>query len=477
MNDSLKKKTIHGVIWSSIDRFSSQGVSFIISIILARLLSPQDYGLIAMTSILISISQAFIDSGFSSAVVRKKNRTETDLSTAFYSNVIIGVICYSIVFVLSPSIANFFGELILSPIIKVMGSIFFLFSLCNIQQAILTIKVDFKTQTFISLISVSISGIIGIIMAYCDYGVWSLVYQQVLAAILRTILLWVLIKWRPAASFSMDSFNDLFSFGSKMLATGIMNSVFNNLYTIIIGRSFSSATLGFYSKADQLGQFSSVNITGVLQRVTFPILVIIQDDMPRFKKSYFKIMRLTSFVVFPLMVGLAALATPLVSILLTEKWTDTASLLQIICFALIWYPIYSLNLNVMEVKGRSDYLLKAEAINKIVSVIILIVSLPFGLFVICIGRICSSLISLFVSTYYSNKILEVKSSTIIKEILPALTISIIMYLCIHCTQYIVNTNWLKLLLGGGLGLIIYLFVSFAINTRDLKEMIQIFKRK
>lgn len=477
MANSLRQKTIHGVIWSAIDRFASQGIAFIISIVLARLLTPDDYGIIAMLAIFISISQAFVDSGFSSAIVQKQNRTELDLSTALYTNIGIGIVFYLILFFCSPFIASFYNEPILESVTKVMGLVFLIFSLSNVQQAVLTIRVDFKTQTKISLISVTLSGLLGITLAYCEYGVWALAWQQVVAASIRCILLWKFLRWRPLLKFSKKSFKELFSFGSKMLATGLLNSVFNNLYTIIIGKKFNAASLGYYSRADQLAQFPSTNVTGILQRVTFPVLAQLQNEHERFNEAYFKILKLTMFVIFPLMFLLSALSEPIIKILLTEKWIGSANLLGLISFALMLYPIYSLNLNVLEAKGRSDYLLKSEFINKIINVITLLLSLPLGLIAICYGRILSSICAVCISAYFSQKATKISMTRAFTQILPTFLLSIGIWGIAWLLQFFVSNSWLQIIIATILGGSFYIGIAHIFKFKELTEIKKILQKK
>lgn len=477
MGNSLRQKTIRGVLWSAIDRFSSQGIEFVISVILARLLTPNDYGIIAMLTIFISISQAFVDSGFSSAIVQKRNRTELDLSTALYSNIVIGLVFYLVLFFCSPLIAKFYNEPILVPVTKVMGLVFFIFSLSNVQQAVLTIRVDFKTQTKISLISVFLSGILGITLAYWGYGVWALAWQQVTAALIRCILLWYFLKWRPLLQFSKKSFCELFSFGSKMLATGLLNSIFNNLYTIIIGKNFNAASLGFYSRADQLAQFPSTNVTGILQRVTFPVLAQLQDEYVRFNDAYFKILKLTMFIVFPIMLLVSALSEPIIKILLTEKWIESAKLLQLICFALMFYPIYLLNLNVLEAKGRSDYLLKSELINKIINLLVLLISLPFGLIAICYGRIVSSCCSVCISAYYANKVTTISVIFVFKQLLPTVFLSIGLFGIAWFLQSSTENVWSQIFSATTIGGCFYIGAAKLLKMQEIIELKKILYKK
>lgn len=318
--ESLKQKTTKGLFWSSVERFSNQGVQFFFSIILARLLSPSDYGIVAMVVIFFAIAQTFVDSGFSNAIVRKKDRTESDLSTCFYFNILIGFVFYILLFLCSPFIAEFYGQPILSPIVKISGLNVLINSLCIVQQAQFTIRIDFKTQAKVTLTSTVISGILGILLAYLGYGVWALVWQGVTGSFVRMILFWILSKWRPRESFSKDSFHYLFGYGSKLLASGLLDTTYNNIYPIVIGKFYSPAQLGNFSRAQGWASLPSSNITGILQRVTFPVLTEMQDDNERLATNYRKLLRLSAFVIFPLMMLLAAIASPLVRVVITSKW-------------------------------------------------------------------------------------------------------------------------------------------------------------
>ena len=321
MSENLKSKTVSGVLWSAVERFSLQGVQFVINILMARLLLPSDYGMIGMLAVFLQISQTFVDSGFSDALVQKKDRTETDLSTVFYFNIVISVLLYVLLFISAPYIAQFYRmpELTLVTRIIMLNLIFSSFT--AVPKTILTIRIDFRTQSKISLISAIISGVVGIIMAYKGTGVWALVAQTLLNAILITFLFFCCVNWRPLRIFSKASFQGLFSFGSKLLFSRLIHALYYNLYAIVIGRQYSSIELGYYTRAEQFAIFPSGNINAIISRVTFPILSSIQDDDKRLALAYRKYIRLASFLIFPLMIGLAAIAEPLVSFLLSAKWS------------------------------------------------------------------------------------------------------------------------------------------------------------
>ena len=339
MSNSLKQVATKGVLWSSIERFSVQGIQFVIMIIMARLLTPEDYGLVGMLTIFLAVSQSLIDSGFSQALIRKQNRTEVDNSTVFYFNIAVGLALYLLFYISAPWVADFYGLPELSLVMRVvcLGIIFN--SLAVVQRALLTVRIDFKTQAKASLIAAVISGMAGIILAYTGFGIWALVCQQLVNLGINTLLLWIFSKWKPMRTYSWKSFRELFSFGSKLLASGLLDTTYNNIYPIVIGKVFSAGDLGHYTRAQQFSVFPSSNITGILQRVTYPVLCSIQNDIDRLRGVYRKFLKLSAYVVFPLMTGLAAVSFPFIRIVLGEKWIFCAVLLQIICFSMMWYPI------------------------------------------------------------------------------------------------------------------------------------------
>ncbi len=479
MSESLKNKTIKGVVWSAVERFSVAGINFVFGLILARLLMPSDYGVIAMLGIFMAIAQTFIDSGFSNALIRKPDRTETDNATAFYFNIVVGIICYAVLFVSAPLIASFYNTPILVPLTRIIGLNLIFNSLCVVQQALLSVNLDFKTQAKISLIATLVSGPIGIACAYYGMGVWSLVVQTVLSTFMRMCLLWLLAKWRPVEKFSKESFNSLFSYGSKLLASGLLDTIYNNLYTIIIGKKFAATDLGLYTRAEHFAQFPAVNITGILQRVTFPVLSTIQNENERLSINYRKFLRVSGFVVFPLMVGLAAVAEPLIRFILTDKWIDCVPFLQVLCFALMWYPIHAINLNLLQVKGRSDLFLRLEIYKKILGITTLFVSVPLGLMAMCYGRVIISLLALALNTHYTGKLINLGFWRQMRDLLPTLLNSLIMgglvYVCLYFLAD--SSSGIQLAVGILIGAIYYILSNMLLNTMEWKELMLILKRK
>lgn len=447
MSESLRKKTVKGVVWSSFERFSTAGVNFVIGLIIARLLSPKEYGIIAMLAIFMAISQSIIDSGFSNALVRKLDRSESDYSTSFYFNVVIGFLMYGVLYFSAPFIAQFYNTPELENVTKVVGITLVFGSFAIVQQAILTVRIDFKTQMKISLVSAILSGFIGIIMAFNNYGVWALVGQMVSVAFFRTVLLWVIVKWIPKSGFSKQSFNNLFGYGSKLLLAGILETIYRNLYTIIIGKFFQSSALGLYSRGEQIASYPSSNITGVIQRVTFPILSQIQNDQMQLKKAFTQIIRTTCFIVFPLMMFLIIVAKPLVLIILTEKWVGCVEIIQILSISFMWYPVHILNLNVLQIAGRSDLFLKIEFIKKIIGLVLLFATIPFGIILMCWGRVMYCFIELFINMYYTNRIIgSTYFQQLRQQIRMFLSALIMGGLSLWIISYIQN-NWLKIIIA------------------------------
>lgn len=475
--ESLKNKTKKGLAWSMIERFATQGVQFLFGIILARLLSPDDYGVIAMPLVFLAIAQCIIDSGFSTALIRKPELTEDDLSTAFYFNIGIGILCYAVLFFSSPLIADFYHTPILSSLLKVTALAVLFNPLCAVQQAILTRKIDFKTQAIVSLSGAVVSGIVGLYMAYNGFGVWSLVFQQVGGYVMRTILLWILGKWKPKRKWSWESFHYLWGFGSKMLGSGLLDTIYNNIYPIVIGKYFCANDLGNYTRAQQFATLPSSNVTGVLQRVTFPVLSSIQNEDERLAKNYRKILKLSAFLIFPLMLMLSAIADPLVRVLLTDKWEGCIILLQIICFSMMWYPIHAINLNLLTVKGRSDLFFRLEIFKKVVGVIIMCITIPNGILWMVSGSVVSSMIALVINTYYTGKIIHVGYFKQMRDLLPIFGVSFAMWLVILVSFWFFSNIYTQLFIGVIVGVVFYLVSAKIILKSEWNDVLDMIPEK
>ena len=472
---SLKDKTVKGVIWSSIDRFSAQGIKFIFSILIARLLVPEDYGVIAMLNIFLAVSQTFIDSGFGAALVRKIDRTEVDFSTVFYFNIIAATSLYLILFFSASAIAGFYNTPLLESIIKITALNLIINSLSGIHNAKLSIAIDFKSRAKISIVTTVITGIFTLWMAYAGFGVWALVVQTLSSSVIRTVLLWAIVKWYPKFVFSWNSFKELFSFGSKLLASGLLDTLYNNLYTLVIGKVFSSSTLGVYSKANSLAEFPSSNVTTVLQSVTFPVLSTIQNEEARLADAYKRFLKLSAFVVFPMMVGLSAVADPFIRLVLTDKWESAIYILQIVCFAMMWYPIHAINLNILQVKGHSDYFLKLEIIKKIQGVIILCITIPMGIVAMCYGKVIGGVVALFWNTYYTKKLIGYGFMDQVKDLLPVFMHSMLMWVIVRAIVCFIPILWLKLVVGILAGMTYYIGGAYIMKLPEMNELLAILR--
>jgi len=443
---SLKQKTISGLIWSFIDSFANQGLLFVIGIILARLLSPKEFGLIGMITVFIAVSESFINSGFSQAIIRKKNCTETDLSTAFYFNLLAGIFFLSILIIAAPLISRFFSEPQLTSLIRVLSIVLVIDAFTIIQRATLTKRIDFKLQTKISVISNIFAGIVGISMAYMGFGVWSLVSRTLSQRGMNSFLLWSWNKWRPILVFSRKSFNEMFSFGSKLLISCLIDTIYNNIYYLIIGKYFSAQELGYYTRADHFRNLPSKNIQSIISRVSYPVLSEIQDEPFKLKEGYKKLIKSTMFITFILMAGMAAVSEPMVIALVGEKWRPSVIYLQLLCFVGALYPLHALNLNMLNVQGRSDLFLKLEIIKKFLAVPTIIIGIVWGIKVMILGMWFNSVFAYFLNSYYSGKLINYPVNEQLTDIMPSLFLALFMGVMVFIAGQAITTGYLSKLI-------------------------------
>lgn len=423
---SLKQKTVSGLLWSFIDQFANQGISFVVGILLARLLSPREFGLIGMITVFIAISESFINSGFSNALIRKKDATNTDYSTVFYFNLAAGLVFFLILFASAPAIASFFHEPELKAIVQVLGLILIIDSLTVTQKTILVKRVDFKLQARISIIASMGSGIIALVLAFSGFGVWSLVIQRISRQTINSLFLWLWNRWRPMPVFSRESFKELFGFGSKLLASGLIDTLYKNIYYLVIGKYFSAQDLGYYTRANEFKNIPSQHLNGMISRVSYPVLASMQDDVPRLKANYKKLIRSMMFITFTLMMGMAAVAEPMVITLIGEKWKSSITYLQMLAFVGMMYPLNALNLNMLQVQGRSDLFLKLEIIKKIIAVPTIILGVIWGIKVMIVGMIMNTLIAYYLNSYWSGPKIGYSMKEQVKDILPSFGLALLM---------------------------------------------------
>lgn len=467
---SLKAKTTNGMVWSAIDKFTAKAGQFVIGIVLARLLMPEDFGLIGMLSIFIALSQSFIDSGMGSGLIQKKIRSEIDFSTVFIFNLTVSVIIYFVLFFSAPLIAGFYEMPQLVLLTRVLTINIIISSLAIVQRSKLTINIDFKSIAKVHVISVIVGGSAAMALAYIGWGVWALVAQRLLSTLVSTGMFWLLSKWRFSILFSRQSFKELFGYGSKLLLAGLYAQTMHEIYNITIGKAYSASELGFYTRARAYAEMTAGTVTSILHQVTFPVLASLQDDKSRMVSVYSRLIRMTAFFVFPAMTLLALLAEPLVILLLTDKWIPVIVLLQWMSFARIFYPISVINMNILNAVGRSDLFLKVDLSKFPIAISALIITIPLGIKAIVIGHVVSSFISFFINAYLPGKMFGYGALKQLKDMTPVFIATGIMAALVIAVSSQIDDLWIKLIVGGFLGLLSYIFVCNLFKLEELKEI-------
>ena len=478
---SLKKKAISSIIWSSIQQFSSQGIGFVISITLARLLLPAEFGLIAILGVFISIGTALINGGLTQSLIRSKELDNEDYSTVFYFNIIGSLFIYMLLYTLAPFISKFYGYSELSLVVRVYGTTVIISAVSAVQSARFLKSMDFKTILKVTFPSIVLGGFVGITMAYSGYGVWSLVYSAITQSAASTIQLWYWSKWKPSWVFNKIKFKYHFNFGLKLMISGVLDVIFINIYTLIIGKFFAQAQVGFYDRANTLRMLPVNNIGSIVTRVTFPLFSSIQDDDVRLKHMYRKIMQMVIYLVAPTLIFMAVLAEPLFVVIFTAKWLPAVPYFQILCVSGILYPIHSYNLQILTVKGLSGLFLKLEMIKKVLIICVITISIQFGINGLLYGSVFTSFVGFFINTHYSGKLLKYNAISQLKDLLPIIFLALcigglVFYfdLLLHNLEY---TNIVRLIFGGALGISLYIFTSYLLRINSLYEIISIVKRK
>lgn len=426
MTGGLRAKTLRGVSWSFLERGGQLGIQFVISIMLARLLLPAQFGLIAMLGIFMAVAQSLVDSGFGQALIQKQDASRLDESSVFYFNIVIGVLLAGLLCLAAPWIAAFYKMPLLVPLTRVLSLSLVINAFGLIQATLMSKRVDFKRQMIVSAIAVAVSGAVGVLLAYMGLGVWSLVVQSLCNSLFRTILLWLVYSWRPMWAFSLASLRGMFSYGSKLLLSGLLNTIYNNVYQLVIGKVYSPADLGFYSRALVVQQVPVANITDSTERVTFPVYASIQDDKARLKRGVKEALKTVTLVTSPLMIGMAVCARPLVRVLLTDKWLPAVPYLQLLCVVGILYPLHVINLNVLKAQGRSDLFFRLELIKKGIAVAAIAATYHWGIIVMIYGQMATSVIAYYLNSYYTGKLLKYPTSEQILDLLPTLALATVM---------------------------------------------------
>ena len=463
MSGNIKK----GLFWSAIERFSVQGIHFLMTIIISRYVLPEEYGLIAMLAIFIAIANSLIDSGFSSALIQKNDRTETDYSTVFYFNFIVSIGLYFFLWFLSPYIANFYQEPRLELLTKIIGVNLIIRSIGIIQNAKLTIALDFKTISKASFIGAIMGGVIGVIMAIQGMGVWALITQTLISSFVQTFLLWIYTKWIPLFIFSKSSFSKLFSFGSKLLVSGILHTLYLNMYTLVIGKFYNISDVGYFNRANSLAQYPSNFIIGIANRVYYPILCEKQNDVKEFDIVFYQYLRMACFIIFPLSIGMITLARPLIISLLTEQWSGAIIPLQIIACAYILYPIIMINNQPFLCLNNTGLFLKLEIIKKIVAVLFLFIAINFDYYILCLSILLYNVFDVIITVYYVNKFFSASFIKQIKKISDIALSSIMMGVVVFL--FVLNSPFnasLTLIIGIFICVISYFIVNYVLKIEE-----------
>lgn len=475
MSESLKDKTVKGVGWSAIENVVQTGVTFVVSIMLARLLTPDDYGLIGIIAIFTTVCTALINGGFTTALIRKKDVADDDYNTAFIANLSVSIVLYTLIYICSPWIADFFNRDELISLTRVSSLGMIIGALALVQQTRLTKRIDFKSQTKITLVASVLSGMVGIILALLGFGVWSLVAQQLMSHIIRTVFLWMVNKWIPSLRFSKKSFHELFGFGWKMMLSSVIDTVWKELYQVVVGKFYSPATLGQYTRSKQFSKLFSSNLTSVIQRVTYPVLSNIQDDKERMVAAYRKIIKTTMFVTAISMFFLGAISEPLLYCLIGPKWHEAAVYLPLICISSSTYPLHAINLNMLQVQGRSDLFLGLEVIKKVIAIGPLVIGALVGILPMLYTNILVSIIAYFLNSHYSGKFLGYSSWMQIKDIAPSFAIAILVSLSVFFLKYLPMSNWIILPVQIIVGGVVFFFLCKISKIKEFCELVAIVK--
>lgn len=467
---SLKNKTVKGTIWSAADAFLGQGVTFIVGLVLARLLSPEDYGLIGIVAIFTTILTGIVDSGFSNALIRKKDTKDEDYNTMFITNMVVSILLFGLLYVCSPLIADFFARQELIWLIRAMGLILILQALSITQVTILTKRIDFKTKTKASLISAVLSGAIGIGMAFTGFGVWSLVGQQLSKQLLYTLCLWFFNKWWPKLEFSIDSFKYMWGFGWKLMVSGLLNNIWNQLYQVVVGKFYSPATLGQYSRAKDFASIFSSNLTMIIQRVSYPVLAEVQDDKERMVAGYRKIIKITMFVTAISLLSLGAISDPLLYCLIGPQWHEAASYMPLVCLSMSLYPLHAINLNMLQIQGRSDIFLVLEIVKKVIAVGPICLGIFVNIYWMLIGSIVIGIISFFLNSYYTGRELHYTSWMQLKDIAPSYFVAFVIAFSVYFLKYLPLSYWIVLPLQLLLGTIVFFSLCLFMRLEEYREI-------
>lgn len=470
------KTVLSNLIWRFLERFGAQIVMFVVSIVLARLLDPAIYGTIALVTVITTILQVFVDSGLGNALIQKKDSDDIDFSTVFYFNLIICVILYFILFLFAPLISKFYAIEGLTSVIRVLGLTLIISGVKNVQQAYVSKHLLFKRFFFSTIGGTLISAAVGIVLAIYGYGVWALVAQYLVNLGVDTLILWITVRWRPKLTFSFARLKQLFSYGWKLLVSGLLNTVYDNVYKLVIGKVYTSEDLAFYNQGEQFPKVIVSNINASIDSVLLPTMSEVQDDKERVKAMTRRAIKTSSYIMWPLMVGLGVCAEPVVSLLLTDKWLFCVPFLRIFCFTYAFYPIHTANLNAIKAMGRSDMFLKLEIIKKVFAIALLLSTVWFGVMIMAYGLLLSTVISSFINAFPNKKLLNYSYFEQLKDIIPSILLSAVMGTAVYCIKFIGLSSVLTLVIQIPLGVVIYVVGSIVFKFESFHYILASLKR-
>ena len=473
--EDTKQSVFSNMIWRFAERCGAQIVQFIVSIVLARILAPEAYGIIALVTVFTTILQVFVDSGLGNALIQKKDADDLDFSTVFYTNIVICLVLYIGIFISSPTIARFYDDLNLIPVIRVLSLTLVISGVKNVQQAYVSKKMIFKKFFFATLLGTIGAAFLGVIMAINGMGVWALVAQQLFNLSLDTIILWITVKWRPKLCFSFKRLKKLFSFGWKLLVSSLIDTVYNNVRQLLIGKLYSSADLAYYNRGKQFPNLIVQNINNSIDSVLLPTMSQEQDNKEKVKNMTRKAIKTSVFIMAPLMMGLAFTSKNVVTLILTEKWLECVPYLCIFCITYMFYPIHSANLNAINAMGRSDLFLKLEIIKKIVGIVLLLVTIKINVLAMALSLLVSSVISQIINSWPNKKLLGYSYIDQLKDILPSIMLAIFMGVVVYIIGFIKLPTILSLILQIIVGIIVYIVGAKLLKIDTYEYLISVIK--
>lgn len=475
MADITKKSVIGNFIWRFAERCGAQLVTFIVSIVLARILDPKDYGTIALVTVFTTILQVFVDSGLGTALIQKKNADDLDFSSVFYFNFIVCIILYVGMFIAAPYIALFYKDTTLTPVIRVISLTIVISGVKGIQQAYVSKNMLFKRFFFSTIGGTIFSAVLGIAMAYMGYGVWALVAQQLSNTAIDTLILWLTVKWRPKKMFSYERLKGLFSFGWKLLISSLLDTAYNNLRNLIIGKLYSSSDLAFYNQGEKFPKVIVMNINASIDSVLLPTMSIEQDNPERIKQMTRRAIKTSTYVMAPLMMGLAFCAEPIVRLVLTDKWIFCIPFLRIFCITYMFWPVHTANLNAINAMGRSDWFLRLEIIKKIVGLAILLSTMWFGVMAMAYSLLLSSVLSQIINSWPNRKLLKYGYLEQVRDFAPGILLAVLMGICVHFVEYMSLPMIVTLVIQIVLGAIIYIVGSAILKLEEFQYLLEMIK--